>query len=69
VAADGPDPVQALLIAQDTGGAIKGAVRGDIFFGFGHEAEERAGHMNAGGRLFVLLPNAVAARIGAGRSF
>jgi membrane-bound lytic murein transglycosylase A len=69
VAADGPDPVHGLLIAQDTGGAIKGAVRGDIFFGAGPEAEERAGHMNAPGRLFVLLPNAVAARIGAGRGF
>lgn len=69
VAADGPDPVHALLIAQDTGGAIKGAVRGDIFFGAGPQAEERAGHMNAGGRLFVLLPNAVAARIGAGRGY
>ena len=69
VAAEGPDPVHALLIAQDTGGAIKGAVRGDIFFGSGPAAEERAGHMNAPGRLFVLLPNAVAARIGAGRGF
>jgi membrane-bound lytic murein transglycosylase A len=69
VAADGSDPVHGLLIAEDTGGAIKGAVRGDIFFGFGPQAEERAGHMNAPGRLFVLLPNAVAARIGAGRDY
>ncbi len=69
VAADGPDPVHGLLIGQDTGGAIKGAVRGDIFFGFGAEAEERAGHMNAPGRLFVLLPSALAQRIGAGRVF
>jgi len=69
VAADGADPVHGLLIGQDTGGAIKGAVRGDIFFGAGAQAEQRAGHMNAGGRLFVLLPNAVAARIGAGRGF
>jgi len=44
-------------------------VRGDIFFGAGPSAEERAGHMNAPGRLFVLLPNAVAARIGAGRNY
>ena len=61
--------MHGLLIAEDTGGAIKGAVRGDIFFGFGPQAEERAGHMNAPGRLFVLLPNAVAARIGAGRDY
>jgi membrane-bound lytic murein transglycosylase A len=69
VAAEGADPVHGLLIGQDTGGAIKGAVRGDIFFGFGPEAEERAGHMNAPGRLFVLLPTALADRIGAGRGY
>jgi len=69
VAAEGADPVHGLLVGQDTGGAIKGAVRGDIFFGFGPQAEERAGHMNAQGRLFVLLPNALAEKIGAGRGF
>jgi membrane-bound lytic murein transglycosylase A len=69
VAADGPDPVHGLLIGQDTGGAIKGAVRGDIFFGFGAEAEDRAGHLNEQGRLFVLLPNALAEKIGAGRDY
>ena len=69
VAASGADPVHALVIGQDTGGAIKGAVRGDIFFGFGAQAEERAGHMNAPGRLFVLLPNDIAAKIGAGRGY
>ncbi|MBV9550415.1 MAG: murein transglycosylase A [Alphaproteobacteria bacterium] len=69
VSADGADPMHGLLIGQDTGGAIKGAVRGDIFFGFGPQAEERAGHMNAPGRLFVLLPNALAAKIGEGRIY
>jgi membrane-bound lytic murein transglycosylase A len=69
VAADGPDPVRAVLVAQDTGGAIRGAVRGDIFFGFGAEAERRAGAMKAPGRLFVLLPNALAAKIGAQKDF
>jgi membrane-bound lytic murein transglycosylase A len=69
VAADGADPFHGLVMGQDTGGAIKGAVRGDIFFGFGADAEQRAGHMNAGGRLFVLLPNALAEKIGAGRSY
>jgi membrane-bound lytic murein transglycosylase A len=58
------DPVRALLIAQDTGGAIRGAVRGDVFFGFGGKAEQSAGEMKAQGRMFVLLPNAVAARLG-----
>lgn len=69
VVAEGRDPVQALLIGQDTGGAIRGAVRGDIFFGFGDEAESRAGMMNAPGRLYVLLPNELAARIGATRDY
>jgi membrane-bound lytic murein transglycosylase A len=58
------DPVKALLIAQDTGGAIRGQVRGDIYFGFGRTAEQRAGGMKAQGRMYVLLPNAVAARLG-----
>lgn len=52
-----------LLIAQDTGGAIKGPVRGDIYFGTGIEAGNRAGTMNAKGRLWVLLPRAVAERM------
>ena len=58
------DPIRALLIAQDTGGAIRGQVRGDIFFGYGPEAEIRAGGMKAEGRLYVLLPNTVATRLG-----
>lgn len=52
-----------LLIAQDTGGAIKGPVRGDIYFGTGYEAGQRAGTMNAQGRLWVLLPKPVAERL------
>ncbi len=58
------DPLHALLVAQDTGGAIRGSVRGDIFFGFGAKAEAGAGGMKAQGRLYVLLPNDVAARLG-----
>ena len=58
------DPVHALLIAQDTGGAIRGAVRGDVFFGFGEKAQKAAGDLKAEGRLYVLLPNDVAARLG-----
>ncbi|MBU3920086.1 MAG: transglycosylase, partial [Alphaproteobacteria bacterium] len=46
-----------------TGGAIKGPVRGDIYFGTGLEAGNRAGTMNAPGRLWVLLPRAVAERM------
>ncbi len=49
-------PLRRLTIAQDTGGAIKGAVRADLFWGFGLEAETYAGHMKETGRLWVLLP-------------
>lgn len=48
--------LQRLVIAQDTGGAIKGAVRGDVFWGFGKEAEDQAGAMQSKGRYFILLP-------------
>jgi membrane-bound lytic murein transglycosylase A len=51
-------PYQRLVFAQDTGGAIKGAVRADLFFGFGPEAERLAGRMKQSGRLYVLLPAA-----------
>jgi membrane-bound lytic murein transglycosylase A len=69
IAADGPDPVRAVMVAQDIGGAIRGPVRGDMFFGFGGDAERRAGAMKAPGRLYVLLPAALAAKIGEGRSY
>jgi membrane-bound lytic murein transglycosylase A len=49
-------PYRRLMFAQDTGGAIKGAVRADVFFGFGDEAERRAGAMKSRGRLYVLWP-------------
>jgi membrane-bound lytic murein transglycosylase A len=45
-----------LMVAQDTGGAIRGPVRGDIFFGYGQEAEYLAGHQNSIGQYFLLLP-------------
>lgn len=56
-------PRRRLMIAQDTGGAIKGVVRGDVFFGFGEKAEWNAGHMKAGGAMFVLLPKALARQL------
>ncbi len=49
-----------LMVAQDTGGAIRGAVRGDIFFGYGAEAERLAGPMNSKGRYWFLLPKHIA---------
>jgi membrane-bound lytic murein transglycosylase A len=56
-------------VAQDTGGAIRGPVRADIFFGFGPEAERRAGAMKGAGALYVLLPKALAAKIGDSKSY
>lgn len=53
-------PLQRLVMAQDTGGAIRGAVRADFFFGFGHEAQENAGRMKQRGMLWVLLPKPAA---------
>jgi len=55
--------VRRLVVAQDTGGAIKGPVRGDLFWGIGPAAARRAGVMNAGGRYYLLLPRGVAARL------
>jgi membrane-bound lytic murein transglycosylase A len=55
-----PDEVvHRLLMAQDTGGAIRGPVRGDLFWGFGDDAEARAGRMKHRGRYWVLLPKTV----------
>jgi membrane-bound lytic murein transglycosylase A len=45
-----------LLIAQDTGTAIKGTVRGDIFFGHGDDAVEKASYMAGQGKYYILLP-------------
>jgi membrane-bound lytic murein transglycosylase A len=56
---DAGDGIQRLMVAQDTGGAISGPVRGDVFWGTGAEAEARAGPMKARGRYFLLLPKAV----------
>jgi membrane-bound lytic murein transglycosylase A len=49
-------PLNRLVMAQDTGGAIKGAVRADFFWGFGKAAGEQAGRMKQSGRMWVLLP-------------
>ena len=49
-------PVQRLMMGQDTGGAIRGAVRADFFFGFGGQAADNAGRMKQRGQMWVLLP-------------
>jgi membrane-bound lytic murein transglycosylase A len=55
---EGEGPLRRLLVAQDTGGAIKGPVRGDVFWGTGARAEAIAGRMRSQGRYVVLLPKA-----------
>jgi membrane-bound lytic murein transglycosylase A len=49
-------PLQRLMFAQDTGGAIRGPVRADFFWGFGATAGREAGRMRQQGDLWVLLP-------------
>jgi membrane-bound lytic murein transglycosylase A len=53
-------PLQRLMMAQDTGGAIRGGVRGDYFWGYGEQAGTQAGRMQQRGRMWVLLPHGVA---------
>ncbi len=59
---DANRPLRRLVVAQDTGGAITGVVRGDIFFGYGAAAAEQAGQMRRQGRYYLLLPRAVVPR-------
>jgi membrane-bound lytic murein transglycosylase A len=49
-------PMQRLMVAQDTGGAIRGVKRADVFWGFGPEAGHAAGLMKAPARMWVLQP-------------
>ena len=50
------DGIRRLMVAQDTGGAIRGPVRGDFFWGSGDAPGEKAGAMAAKGRMWLLLP-------------
>ena len=49
-------PLSRLMLAQDTGGAIRGVVRADFFWGFGADAGAQAGRMKQSGQMWVLLP-------------
>lgn len=53
---DGRAPIRSLMVAQDTGGAIKGMQRADIFYGTGTGAGNAAGTVRDGGRMVLLLP-------------
>ena len=72
-----PDPDTAkpdqrfhrLLVMQDTGGAIRGPVRGDVYWGYSPDAGSIAGRMRSEGRMTVWLPRSVAARLGPNAEF
>jgi len=53
---DGRDEIRRLMVAQDTGSAIKGAQRADIFYGSGDAAGRVAGRVRDPGRMVVLMP-------------
>jgi membrane-bound lytic murein transglycosylase A len=63
IAKEGAGPINRLMVAQDTGSAIKGAQRADIFFGTGEQAGLEAGQIKDGGRMVVLLPATIAHRL------
>ena len=50
-------PLNRLMLAQDTGGAIRGPVRADFFWGFGEAAAREAGRMKQSVRMWVLWPS------------
>ena len=58
--AGGAAPLRRLMMGQDTGGAIRGAVRADFFYGFGAAAADSAGRMKQQGMIWVLLPKGAA---------
>lgn len=53
---EGYADIRRLMVTQDTGGAIRGPVRGDFFWGYGDFAQDHAGVMKSKGRYWVLLP-------------
>jgi membrane-bound lytic murein transglycosylase A len=53
-------PLQRLMMAQDTGGAIRNPVRADFFWGFGSDAPEKAGRMKQRGAMWILTPKLAA---------
>lgn len=71
VAADDPGnalrPVRRLMVTQDTGGAIRGPVRGDIFTGAGDKAADDAGRMRLRGRYWLLLPVSISEQMAGAR--
>ena len=60
---DKTKPMKRLMIAQDTGGAIRGKIRGDVFWGGGDRATSIAGHMKNSGHYWLLLPRHAVERL------
>ena len=56
---EGQGRIARLMVAQDTGGAIRGSVRGDFFWGAGEDAAHKAGLMKSRGHAWILLPRSV----------
>ena len=52
-----------LVLANDIGAAIKGAVRGDIFFGYGAEGEDNASYQHSRGEYYLLIPKKIAKKL------
>ncbi len=59
----GPNSLNRLMVAQDTGSAVNGAQRADIFYGSGDAAGDKAGNIRYSGEMITLVPNATAARL------
>ncbi len=59
----GNQPFNHLMIAQDTGTAIRGLIRGDVYWGWGDNAALNAGHMKSQGAMVALLPKALAKKL------
>ncbi len=62
-ATESKKPFNHLMIAQDTGTAIRGIIRGDVYWGWGNKATLNAGHMKSSGAMVALLPNALAKKL------
>ncbi|MGB0554138.1 MAG: murein transglycosylase A [Alphaproteobacteria bacterium] len=56
-------PLRRLMVAQDTGSAIKGPIRGDFFWGYGKDALAEAGQMKSPGQYYIFLPKSATAPI------
>jgi len=62
-ATESKKPFNHLMIAQDTGTAIRGIIRGDVYWGWGEKATLNAGHMKSHGAMVALLPKALAEKL------